>query len=247
MNALRYSPYSDSFSRPVVVSIVAHALLVGLFAVRAAWFPNEPMMIRNAIRVDIVGLPDKVEAPEIETPAPPAPPKVEAKKVEVQKPAAPKVPAPSLKTAKETQRKALEKLKAMEAIEKLKGEVSEAKSKEEMGKRPRRFAGNTPSAGNELTGLERLDFDRYFASLESQIRANWHLPGWLAQAQLRAQALVMINEQGQIIKRELLASSGNDVFDAEVLDAIDRSTFPAPPERLRDVLSLRGVVFNFPE
>lgn len=230
-----------------MVSIAAHVGILLLFALRAAWLPDEPLMIRNAIRVDIVGLPDKAKAPEIEAPAPTAPVKVETKKVEVEKPAPPKAPAPSIKNAKETQRKALEKLKALDAIEKMRGEVSEAKSKAEAGKKPPTHRGNAIANGDSLTGLEKLDFDRYFSSLEQQIKANWNLPGWLAQAQLRAQALVLINEQGQVIKRQLLASSGNEVFDAEVLDAIDRSTFPPPPERLRDVLSLKGVVFNFPE
>ncbi len=254
MTALREPVLADPLTRNIWISVALHVGIVITFAVKAAWIPSDELLIRSAIRVDVVGMPDKVQTPpepakEAVKPAPPpkaepaAPPKPEVK--------APTVPVkndkpPDPKMTEKTQQKALEKLKAMNAIEKMKSEVAEKEAKERAAKTPT-FKGNQVNQGDSLTGLEKLDFDRYFGTIENQIRSNWNLPGWLAQADLNAQAMVLIDANGQVAKRQILKSSGNDVFDAEVLAAIDKSSpFPAPPARLKDVLALKGIVFNFP-
>lgn len=221
--------------------------------VRTFMAPSEPLQIRNSIRVDLVGLPDKanpVPTPkEIEKPQPvktPAPPK--EVKASPPAPPAPKVEKIDLTKAKSAQEKALERLKAMEAVERMKGEVQAEKQAAKRAEQAATFKGNVLNEGDSLTGLEKIDFDRYFSGIESKIRANWQLPSWLSNANFRAQARVLIDPSGQISKREIISSSGNEVFDAEVLSAIDRaSPFPEPPDRLKNVLALRGIIFNFPE
>ena len=238
---------TESLSKPVAISAIAHVTLVLILLVKAFFAPNEAIDLREAIRVDVVGLPEKQQKlpAKATTPAVPAPPALVAKPVP--KPAAPKPKAPETpkvdlgkKNLAKSEEKALNKIKAMAALEKLKTEVSKSSAKP--------VKGNHVNAGNSLTGLEKIDFDRYFQSVEDKIRANWSLPQWLIDAQLRAQALVLIDESGGIKKKQVLKSSGNSEFDDRMMDAIDKAApFPAPPERLQGVLSEKGIVFNFPQ
>lgn len=246
---------TERLSNELVISVIAHFVLAILFFVRAALFPSEVLDLKNAIRVDMVDLPDKLPQTAPEPVAAPAPAPVETKIQPEQKVI--EKPKPENKVvlekkddkkklaekAKTDQKKALEKLKALSAIDRLKSEVQERNKP-----KPQTFKGNTLNEGDGLTGLERIEYDRYFSSLKSQVMKNWRLPGWLAQASLRAQAVVMINDEGRVLKREIVKSSGNDVFDAQVIESIDRSEpFLPPPDRLKSILSLKGIVFNFPE
>lgn len=257
MNTLRESPYVDHFPRMVGISIAAHVAVVLFFMVRAAIVPSDELLVRTAIRVDMVALPDKPAAPTPPTPvAPPAPaptakPAVPVAKVEPAKPVVlqPKKvektteKTPDLKQLQENQRRALEQIKAQSSIENLKNEMAERDAKP---KAPT-FKGNVVNQGEGLTGLEKIEFDRYFSDIEKKLKQHWNLPKWLVEAKLRGQALVTLDASGQVVRRQILTSSGNEVFDAQVLAAIDgASPFPEPPARLKNVLALKGIVFNFP-
>lgn len=235
---------TERFSNCVYVSIAGHIAIVLLVMFKTVLAPNEPLSIRNAIRVDIVGLPQKIQELPKEQPAK-EPPKAPAPKVAEQpKPKAPQAPAPKAKSpdTKKAEERALDKLKEMEALEKLK----------EMGKekpaKPAPVAGNKVSAGNSLTGLEKIEYDQYFDQLSAKVHNAWSIPQWLAEADLKAQVLVLIDERGYVIKKEIRKSSGNEVFDSRVTAAIDASSpLPPPPARLRGVLSTSGIIFNFPQ
>ncbi len=233
----------ERLSNELVQSLAFHFALAILFFVRAALFPSEVLDLKNAIRVDMVDLPDKVSqntpepaAAETKAPTPTVVEKPKPDKVVLNK-------KEEAEKAKANQKKALDKLKALSAIDRLKTEVQERNAP-----KPQTFKGNTLNEGDGLTGLERIEYDRYFGGLKNQVMKNWRLPGWLSQTSLRAQAVVLIDDEGRVIKRQILKSSGNEVFDTQVLEAIDRSEpFTAPPDRLKSVLSLKGIVFNFPE
>lgn len=245
---------TDSLSRPLCISLAAHFGLLSLFFLKMTFFPAQPIEIKRAIRVDLVGMPDKVvepkpapavaEAPKAppvqETPAP----KVE-KKVEAKKPA-PKVAAKKKadpKKIEKSQESALSRLKALAALEKIK---QEAEAAEVAAEAP--VKGNQVSKGNSLTGLEQIEYDRYFDQVEQLLYTHWLLPEWLINAGLRAQALVLVDKTGHVIKKEIIKSSGNPTFDAHVIAAIEKAApFPAPPARLQGVLADQGFVFNFPE
>lgn len=238
---------SDSLNRSIYISLAAHMGLFAVFFLKMTFFPVEPIQIKRSIRVDLVGMPDKV-MPAKPTPAKPAP------KVEAPKPATKEPPKVAKKTAPKTppkkkadskkisnsQESAMNKLKAMAALDKIKSE-SEQKQADQI-------KGNEVSKGNSLTGLEQLDYDRYFDDVEQLIYSNWALPEWLAGADLRAQALVLVDQSGHITNKKITKSSGNPDFDAQVLTAIEKSSpFPAPPERLQRVLAQQGIIFNFPD
>jgi len=242
----------NSFNRNILISVFGHICVVLIIFFRAISMPDEPIQIRNAIRVDVVGLPQKNETlpekvPEKPSPAP-APKKMPAKAAEPVKPKAPTVALDKKEKKKDltkAEKRALEKLKAMEALEKIEAEVGKAKSTKP---KATAVAGNKVSEGNSLTGLEKIDYDRYFDSLESKVHAAWSIPQWLADGNFKASVQVQIDENGNIIHRVFKKTSGNDIFDAKVVEALDNSSpFPPPPARLRGAMANRGVIFNFPQ
>lgn len=238
------SSSNGDFNNALLLSGVAHGLIIVLLIFRAVFLPSEPIEIRNAIRVDVVGLPDKVMAPTKPAPAPapaPLPAKVELPPPPNQ---TPKVAEKSKTSSADLQKKALEKLKALEAIEKLKAAQTAPAEKpaESVAK------GNVQSAGDSPRGIEKMQFDGYISQIRSHILEHFNLPQWLIDANLHAQALVMIDENGFVIRREIVKSSGNDIFDHMVIEAIEKSSpFAAPPAKLKSILQFRGVVFGFPD
>lgn len=235
----------DRFFFFVAASVAAHIFIFIIFTVKTVLFPSTDVQIRSAIRVDVVDLPDKIEAPPAAPPEPPPkaaveppPPKAEVappKKVVVEK---------SVQTK---QKKALEKLSALTALERLRQEVDQQKKAEAAKPKPVEFKGNIVNLGTSLTGLERIQFDEYFQQLQEKVKAHWDLPQWLADANLKAQALVVIDERGGVIRRQIITTSANEIFDNLVLKAVDQSSpYPPPPSRLQGLISTHGVVFNFP-
>ena len=62
----------------IVKSVIAHVIFVLFLTVRAYFFTGEPLQLESAIRVDIVGLPEKsatlplpIEEPKADAPAKP--------------------------------------------------------------------------------------------------------------------------------------------------------------------------------
>ncbi len=239
---------SERFSHDVMISLVGHGLIFLMIFVRAVYAPPERIDIRNAIRVDVVGLPEKMPVLPVEEPeAKPEP--VITKPVAKPEPLAPSkaiaLPNPKAKKTN-AQKDALNKLKAMEAIDKVKHEIEHEKAQKP---KPATnvVAGNQVAAGNALTGLEKIEYDRYFHELETRIHSQWTIPQWLTDSELKAQVLILLDERGFVTKKQFRASSGNDIFDAKVIEAIDGSSpLPPPPQRLRGVLSTSGIVLNFP-
>lgn len=247
---------TDSLSRNIAISIGLHAGVLILIFFQAVLMPGEPIELRNAIRVDVVGLPEKMKeepvlhppptetkAPEPKAKLPPkeekAPPAVKLKGPEMPNPKAKKID-----TAK-AQREALNKLKAQSALEDIKKSLAK---EQETQQKSTLVKGNKPIEGSDLTGLHQIDFNRYLKEVEGIIRSRWSIPEWMADAKLRAQVLVQIDERGFIVKKAFQRSSGNVVFDNSVMGAIEASSpLPPPPKRLQGVLESNGIIFNFPE
>jgi colicin import membrane protein len=160
--------------------------------------------------------------------------------------------AVNLEKNKSKQQSAIEKLKAMAALDKIKQDV-EAEKKKEIAKGKAddggpKVKGNVLSPGTALTGLSKLQHDNYAADLDQHIKQHWALPEWLAKRDLKAQARVQIDSRGNILGRKIVKSSGNPSYDEEVLATIDRSApFPAPPEKFLAIVSVDGILIGFPE
>ena len=243
-NYITYNDDNESFKQFLIVSIVLHAsLLIGI-SVKGFLLPGEIIEIPNSVRVDMVALPDKL--PENIKVTPPAPPTPVAK-VEPAKPTAQPEPAKpkqvSLNTVKDTQKKALEKLQAMAALEKIKNEVNAKNSKPAEAQPTPQFKGNIISSGNSFTGMSRLRVNEYLENLTLQVREHWVLPQWLSDANLKTAVVISIDARGYVIKKEVHTSSGNSIFDSSCLAAVsDSSPFPPPPDEVKEAL----IMIRFP-
>ena len=259
-------PNHEPLSRGLIVSAVLHVVLSIAFAVKAIFFTPEAIDFAKAVRVDLVALPDKIEqepepeaAPasktkeKVEAPKPEPVKKQTTKEVELQKPPQEiKTTLPqktekvldeiNLDQVKSKQKNALEKLKAMAAMEKFKEELSKKKTSAPS------YKGSVISPGTALTGLSKLQHDSYTGLLDNHIKQNWSLPEWLANREFRAQARVFIDSKGNILDRKIVKSSGNPSYDEAVLLTIDKSApFPAPPEKFAALVSIDGILIGFPE
>lgn len=245
-----------------LISLAMHLSLFLVFAVKVVLFPAERIEYIRAVRVDFVALPDK--DPQLGPPGEEKPAEKQkeesAKKEET--PVVPKekpVTQESKPTASKTEKKvsakieksaadlkdqqssALKRLEALAKIKKLKSGNKDAPEGVTV-------KGNQLSQGNALTGVEKIDYNRYLSDLDMHIKKNWHLPEWLANKPLTAAVFIRFDEKGQILEKKLMRSSGNSDFDKEALQAVTQSVpFPAPPENLISYFQSQGIELRFPE
>jgi colicin import membrane protein len=247
----------------LLASVFLHLTLVLLFTVKSIFFTTEPIDYSAAIRVDLVGLPDKLDPSTILPPkqekaeAPPSPaepkptePAPPAKMPEKVDKAEPKEPVmaqkPKEKDFKKQQNEALNKLKAMAALDKIKKD-SVQNQKSDL---PANYQvkGNVLSPGTALTGLDRINHESYLSALDQHIKQFWSLPEWLASQDLKAQVRVQIDRSGNLVGKKLVRSSGNSTYDDYALETIERSVpFPKPPDKLSAIMEVNGFLVGFPE
>lgn len=240
----------------LIKSAIGHIVIVLILTVRAYFFPSEPLRLESAIRVDIVGLPEKTqslppptEAPAQETTAAPPPTTKDLPPVETAKPAENKPKPVVLKPKKPDPKKQAREqdaaLKRLQALSKLESQAkADAAIKALRAAKDAQAAvrGNQLSKGNSLTGLTRLDHARYLDDLEARIKNNWRPPKFLSNAKLRVRVVLLIDKTGSILKRSVVQSSGNGVFDESAMQAIAAAEpLPIPPETLQGLLANQGV------
>lgn len=248
----------------LLVSLAFHVVIFAFFTVKSIFFSTEPIDYSAAIRVDLVGLPDKLDPSTI------LPPKQE--NIEISSPQQ-KEPQPETKTDvaeklppkeiiekkepvfsqkpkpadyKNKQNEALNKLKAMAALEKIKKESTQGQKSE----LPTNYQvkGNILSPGTSLTGIDKINHESYLSDLDQHIKQYWALPEWLATQELKAQVRVQIDRNGNLVAKKVIRSSGNPTYDDYVIETVERSIpFPKPPEKLSAILEVNGVVIGFPE
>lgn len=236
------NPIPSKISEGVGASILFHVAVVTAFTVKFIFFPEMPLTLESAIRVDIVGLPDKLQ----EAPPLPTPHVAPAKPATPPPPVAQKMPdkvkqddAINLDKTKSKQSEALDKLKKLNAIDQIKKSL-EAESK------PAQVKGNVISAGTSLTGVNKLQHDQYRSLLNDHVKHNWTAPEWLSNKKLKTQVLVKFDQSGMLLEKKILHSSGNTEFDTLALTALERSVpLPAPPEKFLDIVRYNGVVVEF--
>ena len=246
-------------------SLGFHVGIVLFILVKTFFVSNEVIDYDSAIRVDIVGLPDKIDPKQLAPAEAPKPEPVPEKKAEPPSPP----PAPpvsevklpdkskvdpdsiNLDSVKKKQQQALNKLKSMSAIEQIKKNVEAQKKASEAANQQKavtQVKGNILSPGTELTGLNKLQHENYLSQIDRQIKSNWSIPEWLAKKNYKAQVLLKLEENGTIAGRQIVKSSGNENYDDVVLETIDKSApYPPPPEKLKDIVRVRGLLIGFPE
>lgn len=255
----RLSISDDSFSRFFWISAAIHfALFFGL-TLKNIVMPSEIIVVQNAMRVDMVALPDKAEPQVGPSPAPPTPkPNPVAKPAEPEKPKPAPAPTPEKKISlekkkpdpKQKQLEALNRLKQQEALENLTKakKPSQAPPKESSAPKKNLNAGNQISRGDSVTGLERIAFDDYISGIKGTVNSNFNIPSYLADQKNKCSVEVVIDGTGRVTRRVLTRSSGNPAFDNAALSAVDASSpFPPVPERLTREWGSFTIQFNFPD
>ena len=229
--------------KSLVKSLSGHALIVLILTVKAVFFPTEDIIVVDAVRVDLVALPEKYKAPK-EQEEVKHETKPEEKPVEKQLSKAEKKKI-LIEKAQLEQKKALDGLKDQfkrdqEAIE----EVKKAMQKPE----PKVYKGNILAPGSEITGVAKIEYDKYFDQLRSSIKNHLVLPKWLKDANLKTYVLIKIDERGYVIFKSVTQPSGNEAHDNLVLTAITKaSPLPPPPDRLANIVQVDGITLRFPE
>ena len=232
-----------------LISLSLHLSLFLILAIKIVVFPDSRLEHIRAVRVDFIALPDKnpelstpgEEKPKTEeTPTPPVEEKPVAKPETDSKPKVkPKLAKPDTKL-KEQQSSALQRIAALSKIKKKKTDSAIPEGTT--------VKGNRLNEGNSLTGVEKIEYNRYLSDLDLHIKKNWHLPEWLMSKPLTASILVRFDENGQLLEKKLLRSSGNKEFDKEALEAVNLSVpFPKPPENLINYFQSQGIELRFPE
>ncbi len=220
------------FKNFVLVSLAVHASLLLFIGIKNIFSSEENLILSQSIRVDVVALPDKT----VDLPTPQAEP------ASVESPKKPEPVKIMKQTQKDVQQKAIEKMKAMSAIEKLKQQVADEQRKANAAEKvkPPLYKGQIISSGNNFQGMSRLRVNEYLENLTSTVRDHWELPQWLSDANLKAVVVVSIDGRGVVVKNEIHTPSGNTVFDASCVAAVQRSAplLTAPPAEVREALLL---------
>lgn len=262
------APYETQFKKALLYSAGFHLLLFIIFAVRAVIYPSEAINLEDAVRVDIVALPDKksAEIPNLPPPVAPAPsksepkeqpaPKVEAPKPEAAKaPPKPEAPTVDLNRTKRDQAAALKRLEALERIERMERQQKAAQQPATKSRAAERgeaapsqiVKGNQTSQGNALKGLQRLEHRGYLANVQQQVKRYWALPNWMVNQKYSARVRIWVDSGGNIIKKQMIRASGNPEFDERVMAAIESAgKLPEPPVDLVNVLTVDGLDADFP-
>ncbi len=258
-------------------SLAFHFFVFSIFILQNVFFEGEKIDYESAIRVDIVGLPDKLiptpqetsnklpdNLPE-KTPdkIPENHPEKQMEKIAEKLPE--KKPVPDLEAirltkekqaldAKANQKKqveAIDKIKKISAIDKIKSELESEQTKKIASNQTQnkfQYKGSVLNPGTELTGLNKLQHENYVALLDKKIKENWTLPQWLSNKDLTAQALIKIDENGVVIYNQIFKTSGNTTYDDFVLETIHKSSpFPKPPEKFLALVGVKGILIGFPE
>lgn len=265
----------DDLINGFLVSMVAHLLIVFAFTIKVFFFPSDDSSLLTAQRIDIVALPDKAlptqmpkpaepDQPEATAPPPPSaptPPPAAAKEPVVKAPQPKPTPdTVNLERAKAQQKAALNRLKSMEALEKIERDLereraeAERKRLEAVAAATRaqagavRIKGNQISPGTSLTGIDRLEHESYRNDLDRHIKKFWSLPEWLARKKFRAKVLVKIDDKGRLLQKRMIESSGDREFDDSVVATLDQAApLPPPPEKFIAKVAVEGILIEFGE
>ena len=227
------------FRRWIRYSIAGHFVffVVVIIASSNIFNRSKSIQIKQAIKVDMVGLPDikKTVQKKKKVQKKKAAPKI--KKKTLKKKSTPK--KPKKKEPQESQKPIDMKAAQTDAIERL---------KQDQNPEPPTYKGEKVSKGQSQIGeINNVLLNAYFDRVKMHVIQYWSLPQWLADKNLRATVIIQVNSYGKITRIELERTSGNETFDQVVIDIIRAaSPLPEPLPELANALK-QGVGFNFPE
>lgn len=227
----------EAMSAATVQNVAPEAVVPPPQAKKAAKIPaasvESPTPVPRPVPVEEPEKPAVVET-QVKKPAPakaavkkPTPTKTSVSKPT---PAAPRVavvqaeavPAPALKTAVRpkpaSRNSAQAAARAQEAIAAIRQAQARAQGTSTMQAR-----------GGIVSRMQNIQMQAYYGRVKTRISNAWSLPMMQQTAQaLQAVALLVIDREGQVIRYQLLRSSGHQPFDASLKRAVQASS-PLPP------------------
>lgn len=258
--------YSKSFSVHIalVVFMIAFQYINLSYPIKIDPKKNKKVYIKQAIRVDVVGMPKhtlkELKAMKVQ----PAVQSKEASPAPIEKKVA--EPAPSegdfLKAKKKTSFKDLIKGLSQKKLDQpktkrkanSKGKGGSGSSKLINDKQLNKLIleGNKISKGSSLTGVQVAQadygaFESYIVKLPDHVRPYWKLPSYLMQKELQCRIQVFINGSGELVRAQLVESSNDSEYDSKALQAVkDSAPFPRPEASIVGKLLQGEVILGFP-
>ena len=229
--------------KPLFYSVGLHLFILLVLVVKP-YFSSGVKPFERSIKVDIVAMPEKGQK------IIPVTPKVE-KRVEKKK-----KPKKKAKPKKEVKKKAVTSKKvtpvasesdAFKKLEALKQKKKEQDAFSALEQKKQEIRGNRVSKGTGLVGVEKLEYTNYKEVLHAAISADWELPKWLLESELQAVVEIKIDQDGNLVYKNLVQSSGNKIYDEKVMEAITSAApFDPPPDKFKGIVMYEGVVLTFP-
>ena len=220
----------------LLVSLGCHGFFFIFLLNSAVWnLVKKDMTIATpvSIRVDMVGLPDW-------------PSKKEMKKEKKKKP----VFISETKRTKQKKKKSKKTAKKSQSLKKKEMAGAQDKSNPLSGSKKTINKGNQLNEGGAEKGKNTLDLQQvseinnYFTVVEEQIKSHWNLPKYLTDIDLTDEIEIKINDRGEIVYKQIVVSSGNDLFDSLVLKAMERAApYPPPPASVQALIK-DGIIFK---
>jgi colicin import membrane protein len=257
----------DNFNRNFIVSLGIHAGLLALAflggQVMTKFFKsNDVEIIRASVRVDVVGMPKFTvqELRQMQRDAVPNEPEVAKgpkEETKLKEAETPDVIKENDLVIQETGKE--KKSSFMNIISDYSNKKVDRKERakgQDTGKGNKNLdslvlEGNRVSKGSALVGdysdEANSEFGSYVQTLPDLVRQFWKLPSYLMDKNLRCRIKIFLSPNGQLIKLEVLESSGVSEFDARAEKAVrDASPFPKPTESVGVRLANSGIILGFP-
>lgn len=257
------------FNKSFLISLGMHILLVALALLggqlmNKIFGSGDVEIIRSAIRVDVVGMPKFTvqELKDLEQKAadlPKEPEIAKGEKVEAKPEVEDVIKKDDLviqEVDKDKPKKKSSFLNVLSEYSNKKVAPKEQKKGKTAGTADKNLQalvleGNRLSQGTALTGDfadgPTSEFAGYVQTLPGAIRPYWKLPSYLMDQDLKARIKIFISTSGQLLKLEMVESSGQAEYDARAEKAIrDAAPFSVPPEAVGARLTSSGIILGFP-
>ncbi len=254
-----------NFYQNFALSLGAHLCLILLAWVGGTWISglinknNNVEIIRASVRVDVVGMPKFTvkELKEMQAePVAKAEPEAAGAKVEtkVKEESQDVINKGDLVIQQKGEKKKSSFLNLISDYSSKKVAPQERKAGDKKGSKNLDsliLEGNRLSKGSALVGdysdEQNSEFSSYVQALPELVRSQWRLPSYLKEKNLRCRIAVYLSSIGEVLKTELLESSGQGEFDARAEKAIrDAAPFPKPSSSVASRLTSSGVILRFP-
>ena len=102
------------------------------------------------------------------------------------------------------------------------------------------------SDNSQLSSEQISEISYYANELLRQVRTNWQLPSYLTNKNLTTQLEIKMDSQGRVIYKEILVSSGDDIYDSFVLKTIEKGSPYLKPSYSVQKIIKNGIVLNIP-